>query len=381
MYRTTNMLVLYLLLSVPLSAAFEECNVLGTPRARRLCRESMGYTGGEDDLTMNSSIQKENKISDDTPDDDDFFSDLNTNDKMKEEEKDDFFNDTVAQDDNFDENFDDLDDEENQNMYKKSNRLEPKIYIEAVESEHYDDDLPDCTTFEQQKKIPNVNCKEIQEPVIRWRDPVFERLLPQVWRDYQKRMRFDRELYGKVIEPLYIGNFSQELSNFAASLDLNLYDISVHGLSSIYLAETLVTRATDLSDLNMMMAFKFDELVINGTYTSTGWVGWSKIDSEGIQEFEIKLTNATVSPTILVNSTEQNVFGCGEGAGSVILDITLPITWSNLNVDFRNIGSMVNSILNIGAVALINTQEQNLVGMVKDQIKNEINSLICKQDP
>ena len=32
-------------------------------------------------------------------------------------------------------------------------------------------------------------------------------------------------------------------------------------------------------------------------------------------------------------------FGCGEGAGSVILDITLPITWSNLNVDFRNIGN------------------------------------------
>ena len=35
---------------------------------------------------------------------------------------------------------------------------EPKIYIEAVESEHYDDDLPDCKTFEQQKKIVSIDC-------------------------------------------------------------------------------------------------------------------------------------------------------------------------------------------------------------------------------
>ena len=68
-------------------------------------------------------------------------------------------------------------------------------------------------------------------------------------------MRFDRELYGVVIDPLYVSiyiydsnvnvsfsdidvlYYSHSESNFAYTLDLNLADIQVHGLSSIYLSQ------------------------------------------------------------------------------------------------------------------------------------------------
>ena len=38
-------------------------------------------------------------------------------------------------------------------------------------------------------------------------------------------------------------------------------------------------------------------------------------------------------------------FGCGEGGGSVVLDIAMPITWSNLYVEFDNIGKCNTEIM------------------------------------
>eukprot|EP00088_Acartia_fossae_P009024 TRINITY_DN14353_c0_g1_i1.p1 TRINITY_DN14353_c0_g1~~TRINITY_DN14353_c0_g1_i1.p1 ORF type:complete len:408 (+),score=95.79 TRINITY_DN14353_c0_g1_i1:87-1310(+) len=386
----------------------EDCNVLPTPRARRLCRERSSKKLFSDDLTADDFTDNDLGVTDGdgfgeggfgddvfspSTDFDAEFGELSqrfdgqaspTIDASQEQDVKDTFDDIDK--DNFGDidkdNFDDIDFDLGIRKPNQTKKIEPEIYIEEVtQGDFYDDDLIDCKDLDPEiERKPSVNCKEVKKPIIRWRDPVFERLLPQVWRDYQKKMRFDRELYGMVIEPLIIGDFAYSDSSFAHSLDLDLRNITIHGLSSIYLSKTLVTRARDLSDLNMLMAFKFEELVVNGSYTSAGWFGWNSLDSGGLQNFEIKLTNATVTPTLMVNSTEENKFGCGEGGGSVVLDIAMPITWSNLYVEFDNIGSVVNSIINIAAVAMINSQEKNLIGLMKDKIKEEVNSLICPQD-
>jgi len=346
------------------------CDLMSSERAKKLCREqtSSNINLGRNELDQ---FSLDGPIDSRSPD---YFGDLDDESEHDEEQAklEEALNAQIA--------------EELSKLSQPANITKtsgPKIYIEEVKKDHYDEDLPDCMELPEKSRKPELNCKEVQVSVkiIRYRDPVFERLLPQVWSDTQKKMRFDRELHGVVVDPLQLGNQSQSVSNPFATIDIELYDIQVHGLSNIYLLETLVTRATDLSDLNMKMSFQFEELLINGSYSSTGtygvWPFGGSLDSGGLQKFEIRLSNATVSPNVLVNSTEQNKFGCGEGDGSVYLDVTLPMIWSSLTVEFDKIGSVVNSVLNIAATALINSQEQDLVAMMKETIKDYVNSLIC----
>merc|ERR1719414_1802680 len=124
------------------------------------------------------------------------------------------------------------------------------------------------------------------------------------------------------------------------------------------------------------MIFKFDKVIINGTYTATGSLGfWSQIDSEGWQNFKVVVDHVTLAPRIKLDTAQQNAL-C-ESAGSAHLsDIQVPLKWADLTIEFENLGSAYNTFFNMAAVYLVNTQEQNLVELVKEKIKGEVNSLL-----
>jgi len=239
-------------------------------------------------------------------------------------------------------------------------------------------DPPICNSS-QPSHQDGVNCEVIKvlEPEVRWRDGVFEKLLPQLWSDYQNRINNDKELYGTFLEPYTFANYETVLDKTGFYLEMQMKDIAVHGLSTIYLAETLVTRSENLSDLDMKMTFKFDKLLINGTYSATGSLGfWSQIDSEGSQNFSVVVDDVTLAPRIKLDTVQQKVV-CESDGSAHLSDIQVPLKWADLTIMFENLGSAYNTFFNMAAVYLVNTQEQNLVQLVKEKIKGEVNSLLC----
>ena len=65
--------------------------------------------------------------------------------------------------------------------------------------------LPLCESlFENEDKIPGVTCDNstmIEVAEIRHRDPIFERLLSQIWSDFQYKLNTEAQLYGHVLDP------------------------------------------------------------------------------------------------------------------------------------------------------------------------------------
>ena len=41
----------------------------------------------------------------------------------------------------------------------------------------------------------------MEEPEVRYRDPVFERLVSQIWSDFQYKLNTESQLYGTVLDP------------------------------------------------------------------------------------------------------------------------------------------------------------------------------------
>ncbi|XP_023338426.1 uncharacterized protein LOC111709068 [Eurytemora carolleeae] len=243
-------------------------------------------------------------------------------------------------------------------------------------------DLPECKDLEPETRQEGENCKVVVhiEPEIRWRDQVFEKLLPQSWQDIQRRINFERTFYGMSIEPLNnIPGMYVDRNEGVYNIKLNLSDIEIHGLSTIYLNETLVTRSESLSDLDMKMVFRFETLKANGRYSAVGgdFSGWFTIDSDGVQDFDFVLQDATISPRIKLDTTDLHRYGCGLDGSVLLTDIEVPFTWSDMSINFVNLGSGYNTLLNIIATYIFKSQEKNVVDLVKDKVKEELNSLLC----
>ena len=56
----------------------------------------------------------------------------------------------------------------------------------------------------EEEPLPGFNCDEsavMEEPEVRYRDPVFERLVSQIWSDFQYKLNTESQLYGTVLDP------------------------------------------------------------------------------------------------------------------------------------------------------------------------------------
>ncbi len=82
--------------------------------------------------------------------------------------------------------------------------------------------------------------------------------------------------------------------------------IKIYGLSGIRLDEATVTRNENLTDLHVDVRFGFDQLIINGTYDLKGTFGWWDLDSNGTQNFNIAMVNATFSSILKMDIVDAS---------------------------------------------------------------------------
>ena len=72
----------------------------------------------------------------------------------------------------------------------------------------------------------------IVEPEIRLEDPIFKRLIAQVWADYQYKLNEEGALYGHIIDPLEVDSklpkpINDSYSGAGYQADVQMHDIMV----------------------------------------------------------------------------------------------------------------------------------------------------------
>eukprot|EP00092_Neocalanus_flemingeri_P028429 GFUD01030870.1.p1 GENE.GFUD01030870.1~~GFUD01030870.1.p1 ORF type:complete len:353 (+),score=74.22 GFUD01030870.1:64-1122(+) len=251
-----------------------------------------------------------------------------------------------------------------------------------------EDDLPECSDLmEGFDDMDDCKNSTEPEPIIRWRDMVFERLINQTWEDTQKKINQNSSIGGFLLDPLMVEkvvgksptlDISQ--SSMVYSADLKMWNIEVHGLSTIYLSEVLVTRAQNLYDLDMKVVFSFEKLSANGIYnlngTLGGWFGTS-FTSDGDRTFDVDIVNATITPRVRLDTTDPSKIECGKNGDVLITDIEIPFNYDDISINFANLGYAYNAVINGLSIFILKTQEEALVTFLKDSIKEQVNSLIC----
>jgi len=258
----------------------------------------------------------------------------------------------------------------------------------TTEASWLEEDLPECSElmegFDDMDECKNTT---EPEPIIRWRDMVFERLVNQTWQDTQNKIHQSKSISGVYLDPLVVDKLvgsspTLEISQSSMmySADLKMLNIQVFGLSTIYLSEVLVTRAQNLYDFDMKAVFSFDKLSANGTYnlngTLGGWFGTS-FSSDGDRPFDVDIVNATITPRVKLDTTDESKFDCGENGDVLITDIEIPFNYDDISINFANLGYGYNAVINGLSIFILKTQEEALVTFLKDFIKGQVNSLIC----
>ena len=114
-----------------------------------------------------------------------------------------------------------------------------------------------------------------------------------------------------------------------------------------------------------------------------------EIDTNGTEKFELSMVNATLKFGIrleLINSADEwsevscqnrQLRSLEDGGNVIITEITFPLKYDDVNFKFHGLGDGANTLVNIVGVYLLQTQEELIVGKVRDEIKQNVNSLIC----
>jgi len=111
--------------------------------------------------------------------------------------------------------------------------------------------------------------KEFQDTI--GGDPLFERLVSQIWTVHRKNLKDNSTMYGTQIDPIAMDEMMGPIDvpirkDGLLPTSARIEGIEIHGLASMALERSLVKRKEMLDDLNLDVTFKFDKIFLNGTY-------------------------------------------------------------------------------------------------------------------
>jgi len=218
-------------------------------------------------------------------------------------------------------------------------------------------------------------------------DEIWEQMIRQAWLDIVNTVNRDQALYGLPLAPLLLDpllpepiNINQEMVGY--QVQLSMWNVSVLGIQDIALDRLTVQRGRALNNLKEEAVLAMGDLEVRGMYqydaTCTAWICVvSQFDSEGPQQFSIKMTNASLSVNIKMNT----VNGCNATDSLVLSDIQLPIDYSEVTFNFNNIGTVLGAAVSLIGGFAIDFSKGLLVDAVKQVISSEVPSLLCPQLP
>jgi len=215
-------------------------------------------------------------------------------------------------------------------------------------------------------------------------DEVWEQMIRQAWLDIVGAINRDRALYGIGLEPLHIDPLMQEpiyvnTSMLGYEVEFFMWNITVAGLADLKLDELVLERGESLKNLNTRAVLNIGNLSVTGLYkykaVYTGWVwGMSDMDSEGDQHFAVDMQGAKLQVEIGMDAVD----GCNKTGDVVFTKIAFPILYDEINFQFDNLGTVLDSAISIIGEMALDLSKGMLVDVVKDQLKAEVDTLLCE---
>jgi len=222
-------------------------------------------------------------------------------------------------------------------------------------------------------------------------DRIFERLISQIWQNYQVKLNGNGQLYGETIDPLDV---SSQLPKFnpmhikrkgtGYSLDAKMGDIKMYGLGQIHLMESTVTRNENLTDMNVTVTIGFPKLVLNGSYAIKGKMGYFiPLNYNG--PFAVTIVNASVTHHMelkLADKDSNDLSSCQKSSrGNVLItNIKMPLRYADIKFKFANLGKVTSFVVKVMTKIWLyfnRSNEKMIVGKIREVIKKEVSSLMC----
>eukprot|EP00091_Calanus_sinicus_P016489 TRINITY_DN35883_c0_g1_i1.p1 TRINITY_DN35883_c0_g1~~TRINITY_DN35883_c0_g1_i1.p1 ORF type:complete len:237 (-),score=36.76 TRINITY_DN35883_c0_g1_i1:89-742(-) len=138
---------------------------------------------------------------------------------------------------------------------------------------------PACSTLQDIEGMSGTLCQNGTETKKK-RDKLLEKLVGQAWRAIDISHDLDLGLsVGETMDPLNIskiipgGSFHVDRAAGYYKVNLWLKSIVMHGLSKMDLKQVRILRSSDLKQMEIAAHFGLGDLMVNGTYNTTGHLG------------------------------------------------------------------------------------------------------------
>ena len=78
-----------------------------------------------------------------------------------------------------------------------------------------------------------------------------------------------------------------------------------------------------------------------------------------------------------ITCQNKQLLSSEEGGNVMITEIRFPLKYDDVDFKFDGIGDFANTVVNAAGIYFLQTQEELVVGTVRDLVKQNVNSLIC----
>jgi len=219
-------------------------------------------------------------------------------------------------------------------------------------------------------------------------DPLFARLVAQLWSVHMSNMEDNSTLYGMQIDPInmdeMMGPMDIPIQQGFIHSKARIEGIEIHGLGSMALDKSKMKRKEDLDNLDIDIGFHFDQLFINGTYrveTMGIWVipgnHWSIGMTRCVLSFLCHLAlmdmaeaAATQSQTDSNGEPIKNACTESEDPMVQLKDLNLPLDCSALDFNFMGAADAIVEILGLTIV-------KSIISYATNAVRKNVNFLLC----
>jgi len=218
-------------------------------------------------------------------------------------------------------------------------------------------------------------------------DPLFTRLVSQLWSVHRSNMKDNSTLYGMQIDPIsmdeMMGPMDIPIQQGFIHSTARIEGIEIHGLASMALDKSDMQRREPLDDLDIDISFHFDKIFINGTYrvnTMGIWVipgnHWSIGMTRCFLSFLCHLALmdmaqvTTPSPTDTDEEPVKNACTESDDPMVQLKELNLPLDCAALDFNFLGLADAIVEFLGLTIV-------RSIIAYATDAVRKNINFLLC----
>ena len=123
--------------------------------------------------------------------------------------------------------------------------------------------------------------------------------------------------------------------------------------------------------------FVLGDLMMNGTYNTSGYLGksWLKLpmDSEGDKLFELTLLNAVLMTKINIDAEAA----CQDRRRASIKELSLPLLYDGVSTKFENLDQVFETVIEGIMIFILESQNMDLVSALQSFLSTSIGDALC----